>query len=57
MSDEILNIRVVRAVEGFIVYEEPGIGPKCRKWAFETPKTLANFIEMWANLETETLTT
>ena len=42
-----LNIEV--AENGFFVFESAGQGVLGKKWAFETPETLAQFIEAWGN--------
>jgi hypothetical protein len=46
-----LFIEVVE--NGFIVLESAGQARMGKKWAFETPETLAQFIEAWGNDKTE----
>ena len=47
------DLKVERAETGFIVYEDAGVGLMGRKWAFETPEKLSDFIEQWAVNEPE----
>jgi hypothetical protein len=42
------DISVEVGVTGFVVYENAGSGMMGRKWAFETPASLAKFVTEWA---------
>ena len=39
------------AENGFVVSESAGQGMLGKKWAFETPHTLAKFIENWGKIQ------
>ena len=42
------DLVIERCETGYVVYEDANGGPTGRKWAFETPANLAEFIEDWA---------
>ena len=46
-ADRLNDLRIERGVTGFIVYEDGGMGMAGRKWAFETPEKLAEFVADW----------
>jgi len=47
------DISIERGVTGFIIYENAGTGLMGRKWAFETPEKLAEFVAAWAAKDDE----
>ena len=47
MRDRMGDISIERGEYGFIVYENTGTALMGRKWAFETPEKLAEFVADW----------
>ena len=45
------DLAIERGETGFIVYEKAGQGLLGKKWAFETPEKLAEFVTDWGNKE------
>tara|TARA_R110002073_G_scaffold49025_6_gene131430 strand:+ start:1106 stop:1279 length:174 start_codon:yes stop_codon:yes gene_type:complete len=48
MERNIGDLSIERGETGFVVYENAGMGFSGRKWAFETPTALAEFVASWA---------
>lgn len=53
MTHNIGELTIERAETGFVVYERAAMGQIGRKWAFEHPESLAEFIVGWAAKDDE----
>ncbi len=42
-----MNIRIEVVENGFVVYEDAGMGLSGKKWAFESAQALSKFILQW----------
>ena len=42
-----LNLRIETVENGFVIFEEAGMGRAGKMWSFESSEALAEFIKKW----------